>query len=193
MTNRRASYLARVGLRPASGFASPRQNLTELYGLGPVMTSRAAVSYVPARNLRKAGPDTRTRVRSFGRCDFRFPDGDEPRLNGNQKRRGGGTHARTENNRARAQGQAGRQGPDHAGRRVRSRRDSARPRGKTWCTLGQASHRYRPLEGTSSGRRAPVAARHEGANESERGCSPRRPSPPSIGSALSRGSSRAAT
>jgi hypothetical protein len=40
---------------------------------------------VPARNLRKARPDTRTTVRFLGRCDFPVPGGDEPRLNGNQK------------------------------------------------------------------------------------------------------------
>ena len=93
MTNRRASYLARLGLRRASGFASlvpvlalPRstptrwetraghgagrdalsgpQHLTQLYGLGPVKTYSAVASLVPARNLRKAGLDIS--ARGFG-------------------------------------------------------------------------------------------------------------------------------
>jgi hypothetical protein len=46
--------------------------LDRVVRLGPVTTSTADLAHVPARNLRKARPDTRTTVRSFGRCNVPF-------------------------------------------------------------------------------------------------------------------------
>src|SRR5438309_8224022 len=59
----------------------------------------------------------------------------------------GGVYARERDTGTSQTGQGGRKSSEHAGRRIRPRRDRAHPRGKAWSAIDQAGHRHRTVEG----------------------------------------------
>lgn len=74
-------------------------------------------------------------------------------------------HAGEEDGRTGAHVEAGGEGPQHAGRRVRPRGDPSRPRGKARRAFGQTSHRDRALEGPAGRSRPPPTPQGRGLRE----------------------------
>jgi hypothetical protein len=84
----------------------------------------------------------------------------------------GNGHASKSDPGAGAPGQTRREIAEHAGRRVRSRRDTPHSRGQARRSVGEAGNRDRPVESPPCRREArPPAGLGDGADETERGVS----------------------
>src|SRR5512138_1863981 len=78
-------------------------------------------------------------------------------------------HAGERNRGTRPAGPPPGQGAEHAGRRIRSRRNRTRPRGQAWRPFDEAGHRDRTLESAPRGSEASAAQTRKGEHPEGRG------------------------